>query len=94
MKITTKIKRGILLLLITILSLVTFSSLNANAAVTSGNIMYHYSVYTKADWDQYQRALSANPVIVLSDLKVNNAMAGDDVYMLLEEYENGNTSVH
>ncbi len=94
MKITTKIKRGILLLLITILSLVTFSSLNANAAVTSGNIKYHYNVYTKANWDLYQKGLSAkNPVIVFSDLKVNNAMKGDDIYTLLQEYENGNTGI-
>lgn len=93
MKITTKIKRGILLLLITILSLVTFSSLNANAAVTSGNIKYHYNVYTKANWDLYQKGLSANPIIVMSDLKVNNAMSGDDVYTLLQEYENGNTGI-
>lgn len=93
MKITTKIKRGILLLLITILSLVTFSSLNANAATTSGNIVYHYNVYSKTDWDLYQKGLSSNPIIVLSDLKVNNAMSGDDVYALLQEYENGNTGI-
>lgn len=93
MKITKKIKIGISLFLISIAILITFGTIRTNAANSSKTITFHYSVYTKDTWEKYLAAKNNEKFIVFDDLKVNNAMAYDDVRPCLDDYIDNGTSL-